>query len=1707
VTVDTACSSSLVALHLAAGALRSGECDLALAGGVMVMATPAGFIGLAGQGGFAADGRCKSFSSTADGTGWSEGVAVLALQRLPDAIRDGRPVLAVITGSAVNQDGASNGLTAPNGPSQQRVIRQALANAGLAPRQVDLVEAHGTGTKLGDPIEAQALLATYGQDRAAGQPLYLGSVKSNIGHAQAAAGAAAVIKAVLAIQRGVMPRTLHVDEPTPVVDWEAGQVALLTAARPWPQTGAPRRAAVSSFGISGTNAHLIIEQAPELAANPAPEDAPGGGPAGSGPAGPVPLVVSARTEAALAGQAARLADWLADSPELPLADLGHSLATTRSAFPYRAAAVAASHQEARDKLAALAAGQAAPGLARGYARPQSGRHGAGAGTPVVFVFPGQGAQWAGMGAELLRDEPAFAGAMAECAAALVPWTHWSVLDVIRQVPDAPSLDRVDVVQPALWAVMVSLARLWQSYGVTPAAVAGHSQGEIAAAVIADGLSLTDAAAVIALRSQLMAAHMTGRNGMASIAEPEQRVQARLGRLVRQLSIAAVNGPGQVVVAGQAQALDELIAGCQADGVRARRIAVDYASHSRQVEVIRDQLLEALGHIRPKDGRVPFYSAVTGGHIATGGLDAEYWYRNLREQVRFETVIRALAASGHQAFLEVSPHPVLSLAVTETLAAAAQDSAAAGSDPAVLGTLRRGEGDRRRFLTSLAEAQVHGTAVDWAAVFPGAAQVALPTYAFDRQRYWLSRSFAAGGGDAASLGLDGAGHPILAAGVAMADAGGYLFTGQLSARTHPWIGEHLVMGAIIVPGTGFVEMAVRAARQAGCDLVEELTLEAPLMLPEQGARQLQLSVGPPDHDGRRSLSIHSRQAAGTGAGEEAGSSEEQAWLRHATGVLGVAPASGEAPSSELTVWPPAGADAVDLSDFYDRAALGGLEYGPRFRGLRAAWQRGNDIFAELALPQENRAEGAEFLLHPGLFDAALQATALGDVEAGKADEDAGKVRLPFAWRGVRVHATGASVLRARLSATPGGVAFQLADGTGAPVATVDSLATRPIEPGQLKTAPQEHADSLFHLDWVPVTAPAAPDPGWHWVTVGGVPAGGAAGAPPAAYRDLSELRDSLAAGGTVPGMVAFLCEITGGDDATPLVDTAGSAHALAEGTLRLLHEWLADERFANTRLAVLTSGAVAAGEADEVPGLAAATVWGLLRSAQSEHPGRFLLVDVDGTDESRAQLPAVLAGAEEQVVLREGTALTPRLARTQAAAAAAPPLDGGGSILITGGTGLLGGLIARHLAARQPGHLFLLLSRRGPVAPGVAALAADLSAAGAAVRIVACDAADRGELAAVVGAIPAGHPLTAVLHAAGVLDDGVITSLTTQRLASVLQPKVDAAVNLHQLTLDAPLSAFVLFSSAAGVLGSAGQGSYAAANAFLDALAQRRRATGRPGTALAWGFWAQASGMTGHLQESDLRKMRAGGFLPLTAAQGLALFDLALFALDTGTGTTATGQAAVLPMRLDFGALRRMAAAGHLPPLMRGLVRAPAPRAADAGGAGGITLAQRLAGLPPEEGVRVVLDFVRAHAAAVLGHASPDAVSPAEGFKSLGFDSLTAVDLRNRLNQATGLRLPPTLVFDYPTPAELASHLAAAIVPERATLTAPVFAEITRLEGLLSGVGPADEDRMKITMRLHDMLAKWGDTRAAGEQGAASRNIDSASDDEIFELIGKEFGIS
>jgi polyketide synthase 1/15 len=1891
VSVDTACSSSLVALHWAVQSLRSGECDLALAGGATVMASPSIFVGFSRHRGLAADGRCKSFAGSADGTSWGEGAGVVVLERLSDARRLGHSVLAVVRGSALNQDGASNGLTAPNGPSQQRVIRTALANAGLTAADVDVVEAHGTGTTLGDPIEAQALLATYGQDRPPGQPVWLGSIKSNMGHTQAAAGVAGVIKMVQALRYGVMPATLHVDVPSPYVDWSSGAVSLLTEGRSWPAEGHPRRAGVSSFGISGTNAHVILEQAPAEATESARGATNSGGPDRTGLSALL-WVVSARSAEALTAQADRLVARVQADERLDPVDVGWSLAR-RSVFEHRAVAVGADRQQLMAGLAGVARGEPGAGVVMGRA----GHVG-----KTVMVFPGQGSQRTGMGRELYGQLPVFAQAFDAVADELDRHLRLPLRGVVWG-DDQGLLDSTEFAQPALFAVEAALFALLRSWGLGPDFVMGHSVGELSAAYVTGVLTLADAAMLVAARGRLMQGLPAG-GAMVSVGASEDDV---LPLLREGVAIAAINAPESVVIAGAQPAVNAIAQRLAEQGRRVRPLAVSHAFHSPLMEPMLQEFARVAARVQVREPQIGVVSNVTA-ELAGADSDfgsAEYWVKHIRRPVRFADSARHLQTCGATHFIEAGPGSGLTSAIEQSLSP---------TEAVVVSVLAKDRPEVASLVGAAGHLFTTGVRVDWPAVLAGSGgrRVELPTYAFQGRRFW-STPASTGPGDATGLGVGGTGHALLGAVVERPDSGGLVLTGRLSLAAQPWLADHSVGGVVLFPGAGFVELVIRAADEAGCAIIDELVLATPLVVQRGVGVQVQVVVGAAGESGSRAVSVYSRR-----------DQSDAEWLLHAEGMLGIA--SAEA-SVDLSVWPPVGAESVDIADGYARLAARGYEYGPAFQGLVAIWRRGLEFFAEAATPAEAGVQVDGMGIHPALLDAVLHAAGLA--------VDTAQTTLPFCWRGVSLHAGGAGRVRARFTTLGAdAMSVEVADAAGLPVLTVRSLVTRPMTAEQLHaavtTAAARPDREPLEVVWSPIPqtpniidgSRQLPVVSWEdfWAGDGGGLDAGADG-------------DGESAG--AGRVVVWRCGSAGDD-------VVGSVYSATHAALQVLQRWLAGDQTGT--LVVLTHGAVGL-PGEDVSDLAAAAVWGLVRSAQSEHPGRIVLIDTDiavdpavlaaagepqllvraaGVHAARlAPAPPLLAlpaqepawrlsagggGTLEDLVIRpcpqaqaplqagqvrlavaaagvnfrdvmaalgmypgqapvlgaEGAGVVvetgPEVAGVAVGDAVMGLIDGTGplavvdqhmlvkvprewsfaqaagvpvafltalygladlaairagesvlvhaatggvgmaavqlarywgvevfvtasrskwdtlrtmgfdedhigdsrtlefeekflsvtegrgvdmvlnslagefvdaslrllvrggrfiemgktdirdaqviatqypavryrafdlaeagpqrieamlnelkelfdtrvlqplpvttrdvrcavqayrfisqarhigkviltmpsvladelaegTVLITGGTGMAGGELARHVVNAYGVRHVVLASRRGGRSESTAELTLDLARAGAQVQVLACDVADREAVAELLAQLARRFPpLRGVIHAAGVLDDGVITSLTPDRVDTVLRAKVDAAWNLHELTRDLRLSMFVLCSSIAGTVGAPGQGNYAAANAFLDGLAAHRQAAQLPGVSLAWGLWASSSAMTAHLSGRDLARLNRDGLAAMTPEQALELFDAALV----------VDHPVVAAARLDRAALDTRAPSGELPALFSGLVRRPRRRLVE-----GIVdatqsrsaLSQRLHALAPDDQHSLLVEMVCLQVAAVLGHPAPEEIDHDTAFRDLGFDSLSGVELRNRLKTATGLTLSPTLIFDHPTATAVAGYIGRQIVESR-----------------------------------------------------------------------------
>lgn len=2298
-TVNTACSSSLVAIHLACRSIRSGESDLALAGGVSLMLSPSGHVAMSKFGAMNPAGQCRAFDAGANGYVRGEGAGLVVLKPLSRAIADGDRIYCVVRGSALNNDGFSNGLTAPNPRAQEAVLAQACADASVDPASIAYIEAHGPGTILGDPIEAGAIAAVFGKHHSTDRPLRIGSVKTNIGHLEPASGVAGLIKTALALQHGVWPASLNFDAPNPRIAFDAWHLKVQTVAEQIRNDGAAR-AGVSSFGFGGTNCHVVLEAVDErgsmhilplsaasraqyalrvaelaraFARTTGPRDefelcraiaaeASNGGPfrkaivarpgemgaalaaagtfskrsaarpqivfvfpgqgaqwfgmarwllasepvfrteieacdrivqrlrgwslldelvadesasrvgdvevlqivlfsmmvsfaalwrslgvtpdvvvghslgeiaaayvagalsreaallivaergrlvreraqdrgamllvgaaegaltellqaqsdleiaafnapaslilagpiaaieaahmdlvgrgiksdrvqvrygshcaqmepligslrevlggitprkarvrmrstlrdawlsgeeldgdywcanlrspvlfrqvitaiAAEGPAvfvelspqpvlakaiehtagsigrivevlaslrrgesaretllrslgalfeaglcpdwqaalsddgrprrptndtatSIVPIILSGRTEAAVRAQAERLRAHLEARPDLSLLDVAYSLVSARAQFEHRAAAVARTRSELLGSLAAIGHGESAPSTVVERCA---------LGGKVVFVFPGHGSQWEGMARSLLDTAPAFRTQIEACEHALAPYVDWSLLAVLRGESDAPPLERIDVVQPVLFSVMVSLAALWRASGLNPDAVVGHSFGEIAAAYVAGALSLEDASKIIALRGQVLAP-LADKGGMLAVELGLDAVQTYLAPFGARLCVGVENSPNSNIVSGDADALDALSALLTTDRVRAQRVRIGFAAHSPHVERVGGEFLAQLAAISPRPTEIPIYSTVSGSKLDPSELDAGYWYRNLRQTVRFADATSALLADAHRFFIEVSPHSVLTPAVL--------DSCESSSRPAAIsGTLLRERGELEHFVFALSALYCRGCPLDLGSFFGElqARRIALPPYAFQREPYWLA---APTYGVESSAGAPATDHPLLGVATAVAD-GSQLFTGSLSLAQQPWLADHVVFGHVLLPGTVFLELALAAGQRFGCDRVDELTLEVPLELPRHGGVTLQLALSPTDHSGRRTLSFHAHAL---------GAPADARWIRHATATLSVAEATLD---FDLRAWPPV--DAVPLEVDYRALAARGLAYGPAFQALHAAWRRGDEVFADVRLPETQRATAGDFVLHPILVDAALHALSL---ETRASDG----VPLPFCLSGVAVRAAGARGLRVRFrGASRDNGMLSIADGAGEPIGQIAAFSSRPCTAPRLRRAARAQLDTLLRVEWSeqPTASPIPKAKRGVLLRMSDIELPASIGFE--RFSDLAALQDALDQGTPAPDLVVapFFGKV-------PDPDVRAAAHHVTARALALVQRWISDTRLAPAALVIVTCRAVSTRPDEDIADLACATLSGLMRSTLAEYPeAAIFLVDCDQPLGSRHALNVLLGSldsAQRVFALREGRRLLPRLTQLRAddalvvpeaaawrlhsaskgsfdaltlvadhAAEHAPlgsgqvriavraaglnfrdvldalgsypgdpgplgiegagvitaigsgvhgfavgdrvmglfpaafgpvavadarmlvqlpagwsfsegasapvifltayygllelgqlsagqrvlihaaaggvgsaavqfaqhlgaevfataspgkhgalralgfdddhiassrdldfeqhflrstggrgvdvvldclarefvdaslrliphagrfielgksdirdpagvtaahpgvsyrafdlfeagpdqiasmfaklaplfecgvlrpppitrwdvrlarqsfqalaqakhvgkfvltlprPVQRGGTVLITGGTGTLGARVARHLVTTHGRQHLVLASREGANSAGAERLRSELEAAGASVAIVACDVGERAALAALIAGIPAERPLVAIVHAAGTVDDGVLQALTPERIDRVFHPKLDAAWHLHELSAGHDLEAFVLFSSALGVLGAAGQANYAAANAFLDALAQHRKARGLPGAALAWGLWADRSGITSHLSAADTARLSRTGLSPISTELGLTLFDAAL----------ERPEAALVSARFDF---RGLAASDAVHPMLQGLVRQRRPR-----GQSALThtasFLERLRRLDAAGRTRAVLDLVHSEAAYVLGLSAPaPSLEPSRSFKQLGFDSLMAVELRNRIARATGLRFEANLMFDHPTPAAVCDFIA------------------------------------------------------------------------------------
>ncbi len=1560
--VETACSSSLVALHLACQSLRLGECNQALVGGVNVLLSPRSFMLLSRARALSPDGQCKTFGATADGYGRAEGCAVVVLKRLSDAERAGDRILAVVKGTAINHDGPASGLTVPNGPAQQAVLRDALRLAQIEPADVDFVECHGTGTPLGDPIEVQALGAVYGQGRDANRPLWLGAVKANLGHLEPAAGMAGLLKIVAAFQHEKIPAQPRFGDLNPHVPWDLLPVAVARETVPWARAEKPRRAGLSSFGMSGTNAHVIIEEAPasltkETRAAPLRSAEL--------------LVLSAKSAEALHAAAGKLATYLGEHDEFGLYDIAFSLSTTRSEFSHRLALVGTVREDVMAALKNVAQGQSPAGVVQGEVTRARGK--------LAFVFTGQGAQVLGMGRGLHGQWTAFATAFDQCAALFDRELERPLRDVMWAEPgsaEAVLLGQTMYTQSALFVLEYALSALWRSWGVEPHLLAGHSIGEIVAATVAGVFSLEDAVKLVAARGRLMQ-NLPAGGAMVSIAAPEADVAAAIAPHATTVSIAAVNGPAQVVIAGVAENVQSISSSFAERGVRTKSLTVSHAFHSPLMDPMLDAFAQVAASVTYRRPAIDLVSNLTGKLITNEVTEPSYWVRHVREAVRFADGVTALHQSGASIFIEVGPQPVLLGMISDSLPE---------EQRIVVASLRAGRNEPASLLEALGNYWSTGGDVKWAGVFPWSGKrIPLPTYPWQKKRYWLA-------GSSASLARNGetTRHPLLGARVPAAQPSA-LFEAVLDLQDQPWLGDHRVAGRVVLAGAALAEIVRAAAAYGRTNTPEivDLLLQRQVIVPEVGALRIQVAIT--EADDTLSATVYSQPT---------NSAVGAAWVEHATASVfwhGHELASAPLDPGDLQQQCP---DELAVATLYQTAAEMGLVYGPTFQGLRSLWRGDGEALAQVALP--SGLSGAPYGIHPALLDAAFHAA------SALATTEAGEPMVPFqigrftvvrpgiesAWVHVRL-GTGSTAEGMNVDVT-------LADDAGTVVAQVADLRLQRVNMQALRTeAPSE---AFYRLDWrqTKLVSKTETAHAGIWVVVAiassRLAVALSARLSPVLRTDAAGLGTTLDHLANVAGVVC-LWE-PGADEPIP-----SAAQRLATEALSVVQ---ALQGRPPMRLWWVTTHAIAIEPAARIEP-ASSAVWGLGRTVMLEQPDlKCTLVDLEPGDESLESLVQELSASdnENQIVWRAEHRYAARLVRAVATEAGKFTIPAQSTVLITGGLGGLGQHMARWLAGQGVEHL-VLTSRRGLETPGASEIVEDLAARGTRVTIAAVDVADRQTLLSMLEAIPSDEPLRGVIHAAGVLDDGIFTEQTPERIARVFAPKVAGAWNLHELTRGQPLEFFVMISSVAGVVGSPGQSNYGAANAFLDALAWHRKTQGLPAQSLAWGPWAEV-GMAAELGTALQTRLSRQGIKALTPTEGISLLGRAL-------GRT-EAQLVVVP--LDVVAMGQTMG-NAVPPIWRALVRSHSDQVSAGRPETWFTM---LAPLAPEHRAREVRRVVIEDVARVLSFGAPNDLSADRPLKEMGLDSLMAVELRNALGRRVSRPLPATLAFDYPTVDAITQYL-------------------------------------------------------------------------------------
>jgi myxalamid-type polyketide synthase MxaE and MxaD len=1681
VAIDTACSSSLVAVHLACQSLRTGDSDLALAGGVNLVLAPELMVLFSKWGMMAPDGRCKTFDAKADGFVRSEGCAVIALKRLSNAIADKDPVLAVIRGSAVNSDGRSSGLTVPNGPAQEAVIRTALKNARLTPADIDYVEAHGTGTSLGDPIEVEALGAVMAAGRPADRPLLIGAAKTNLGHTEAAAGLAGLLKVVMSLRHEAIAPNLHFSRPSPAIPWGSLPIEVPTSVTPWPRGARPRRAGVSAFGFSGTNAHAILEEFPvapaeskaasESASKPASESA-------SEPAHessrdrPYVLPLSARTDAALRALAGSWAARLAESPQPALADVCYTAAAGRAHYPARLAVRATSVQGARAALSDwLEKGQAEDLVA--------GEHRAGAGPRIAFLFTGQGSQYAGMGRALYRSERVFREALDRCAAAMSAHLSKPLLDVMfASQEESADIHLTGFTQPALFALEYALAELWKSWGVTPHVVLGHSVGEYAAACVAGVMSLEEGASLIATRGKLMQSLPAG-GAMAAVFATHERIAPELAAASGWVSIAALNSPEQVVLSGRRAELDAVLRRLAAAGIESQPLVVSHAFHSALLDPMLDELEAAARRVAFRAPHIPIISNLTGSAGTAETFNAHYWRRHAREPVLFAASARAALALGCDTFLEIGPAPTLTQMV---------DRLRPESTVALVPSLRRSADEAGEMTRALGALYVRGARIAWTNLeWPThARRISLPTYPFQRERHWVEVSRQ-------QVSRDPTRHPLL--GTPVVEGGGAgvrVWEGAIDLASLPYLVDHRVQGRIIVPATAYLEMVVAAGIEAfGAQTItlSAIKIHAPIALDDDTRVRTQTLLTS-NGDGTHDFAVQSRAQGAS------------SWTLLATGRLSLGESEEQVPADATAIRARC-EERVDGAEFYRLLAARGNDWGPCFRGLARVWRGTDEALAEVQ-PAAQLSDLQRYHLHPALADSS------GHVLAATIPLEASPDQLGGAFVGggidrfvFRRSPRGRlwSHARRRRASAPNVLAgdIRLVDEDGTVVTEVAGVQLWYLDSDAERRAEEMLGRRLYTIEWrsQPFAAAGAPtsvtpqwlifadtagiaaaardflkesgaarcvmvEPGEQYARLGG----GRYKVRPGNSEDMRRLIDETLDADQVTG-IAHLWNLDNRSDETTTVADLGRARELGCTSVFALVQGLAQSgRRGRTRLWLVTQGAQAAGPQAQPVAVAAGAVWGLGRSLAVEHADLWGgLIDLDPAGETATNARSLVAqmlraDAEDQVAFRGNERFAARLVRMAMPRAAAPMrwrVDA--SYLITGGLGGLGLRVA-HWMVEQGARRLILLGRSGLPPRNqwhmldagsrdgrrVAAIR-ELEAMGAAVHVVQVDVADESALGEFLRSFRAeGWPrIRGVVHAAGTLQYGAIAQTTPAQIADLLRPKLDAGWLLHRLLAAEPLDFFVLFSSASGVLNSPMVAAYAAANAALDSLAHHRAALGLPALSIDWGLWSGA-GMAEAADADTLATLTARGMGSLTPEQALEGLAVLL--------SSRVSQAGVIPVHWRSWRERYPMFSGS--PFLAEILETTAGTS-DAPRSGASSL-QELLALAPAERMKEVTSRLRTHAGAVL-RLDAAAIDVLEPLTALGIDSLMAVEFRNRVDRDLGLSAPLVHYLDGSGIARLAEVL---LEPHAAT---PAAANDEALLARLPGMSEAEMDAL-----LNEMLA-------------------------------------